>query len=411
MTGTIDFTNCKKILGRAYNGANGKKIAVEYNGREYMLKFPPSGAAKPTELSYTNSCISEHIASSIFNMVGIKAQETLLGTYEVSGKVKVVCACRDFTEKGYRLFDFCSIKNTILDSESGGSGTELADIMDTIEKQQYVEPSLLMQHFFNVFVVDALLGNFDRHNGNWGFLYDDSTKEASIAPVYDCGSCLLPQADERITGDFETLPEKIPPYENAWYVVVIRGHLGDSACARAILKRPFAYFGMIGSKTKVRITREKLLAEGFTEDQVNSIHAPIGLPIGGQMPAEIAVSIMAEIVQEKNRHFRTYCDEEVEAAIRLGAAGTMVTIIEKKGSSPRGTGSKMFVFRDGRTVGSIGGGKVEFEAGKYASQVQAVETRIYELGQGKGDLGMICGGTVRVLFEPVNAGKNMPGLA
>ena len=198
MTGTIDFTNCKKILGRAYNGANGKKIAVEYNGREYMLKFPPSGATKPTELSYTNSCISEHIASSIFNMVGIKAQETLLGTYEVSGKVKVVCACRDFTEKGYRLFDFCSIKNTILDSESGGSGTELADIMDTIEKQQYVEPSLLMQHFFNVFVVDALLGNFDRHNGNWGFLYDDSTKETSIAPVYDCGSCLLPQADERI---------------------------------------------------------------------------------------------------------------------------------------------------------------------------------------------------------------------
>ena len=221
----------------------------------------------------------------------------------------------------------------------------------------------------------------------------------------------FPQADERITGDFETLSEKIPPYENAWYVVVTRGHLGDSACARAILKRPFAYFGMIGSKTKVRITREKLLAEGFTEDQVNSIHAPIGLPIGGQMPAEIAVSIMAEIVQEKNRHFRTYCDEEVEAAIRFGAAGTMVTIIEKKGSSPRGTGSKMFVFRDGRTVGSIGGGKVEFEAGKYASQVQAVETRIYELGQGKGDLGMICGGTVRVLFEPVNAGKNMPGLA
>ena len=58
--------------------------------------------------------------------------------------------------------------------------------------------------------------------------------------------------------------------------------------------------GMIGSKTKVRITREKLLAEGFTQEQLDQIHAPIGLPIGGQMPAEIAVSIMAEIVQEKN---------------------------------------------------------------------------------------------------------------
>ena len=56
-----------------------------------------------------------------------------------------------------------------------------------------------MQHFFIcLYVVDALLGNFDRHNGNWGFLYDDATKEASLAPIYDCGSCLLPQADERI---------------------------------------------------------------------------------------------------------------------------------------------------------------------------------------------------------------------
>ena len=59
-------------------------------------------------------------------------------------------------------------------------------------------PLLLMQHFWNVFVVDALLGNSDRHNGNWGFLYDDSTKEASPAPIYDCRSCLLPQADEGI---------------------------------------------------------------------------------------------------------------------------------------------------------------------------------------------------------------------
>ena len=212
----------------------------------------------------------------------------------------------------------------------------------------------------------------------------------------------FPQADERIAGDFDTLSEKIPPYENAWYVIVTRGHMGDSACARQILRRPFAYLGMIGSRTKVRITMEKLLKEGFTREQLDKIHAPIGLPIGGQMPAEIAVSIMAEIVQEKNRHFRTYCDEDVESAVRCGTPGTMVTIIEKKGSSPRGTGSKMFVFRDGRTAGSIGGGRVEFEAGKYALKVQKAETKVYELGQGAGDLGMICGGTVRVLFEPVN---------
>ena len=98
-----NFTNCKRVPGRAYNGANGKKIAIEYRGEQYMLKFPPSGQGKRTELSYTNSCISEHIASTIFNMVGIPAQETILGTYDVGGKTKIVCACKDFTADGSKL--------------------------------------------------------------------------------------------------------------------------------------------------------------------------------------------------------------------------------------------------------------------------------------------------------------------
>lgn len=197
MAEKVDFTNCKRIMGKAYNGANGKKIAVEYNGEAYMIKFPASADKNPTDLSYTNSCISEHIASSIFNMLGIKAQETMLGTFEVNGKTKVVCACKDFTEKGVSLFDFCSIKNTVIDSEHGGSGTELSDILESIEKQQFVNPKTLLEHFWDVFITDAFLGNFDRHNGNWGFLYDNQTETAEIAPVFDCGSCLLSRADER----------------------------------------------------------------------------------------------------------------------------------------------------------------------------------------------------------------------
>ncbi len=193
----VDFTNYPKVLGRAYNGANGKKIAVEYEDEVYMLKFPPSAIKKATDLSYTNGCISEHIASSIFNLIGIRAQQTLLGTYCVNGIEKVVCACKDFTSDGQRFFDFCSIKNTILDSDSNGSGTELEDVLDTIQRQQFVDPNILREHFWNVFVVDALLGNFDRHNGNWGFLFNVATQTADIAPVYDCGSCLLPQADEK----------------------------------------------------------------------------------------------------------------------------------------------------------------------------------------------------------------------
>ena len=193
-----DFTNCKRLPGNAYAGANGKKIGIEYEGEQYMLKFPPSGAQKKTELSYSNSCFSEHIASSIFNMLGINAQQTILGTFDINGKTKIVCACKDFTADGSRLLDFCSIKNTIIDSEHNGTRTELDDVLETIEKQQFVNPQTLLEHFWNVFIIDAFLGNFDRHNGNWGFLYNPSFQESSIAPVYDCGSCLLPQADEKV---------------------------------------------------------------------------------------------------------------------------------------------------------------------------------------------------------------------
>ena len=193
----VDFTNCKRIFGKAYSGANGKKIAIEYNQKQYMLKFPPSGKEKPTELSYTNSCYSEHIGSSIFNMIGVEAQKTILGKFSIGDSERIVCACLDFTFEDKILYDFCAIKNTVIDSDHGGTGTEIKDIEDTIMNQSFVNPEVLLTHFWNMFVVDALLGNFDRHNGNWGFLVDIKSRETTIAPVYDCGSCLLPQADEK----------------------------------------------------------------------------------------------------------------------------------------------------------------------------------------------------------------------
>lgn len=193
----IDFTHCPRVAGRAYNGANGKKIAVEYQGETWILKFPPNVHDRPNDQSYSNSCISEHLGSTIYRMLGIPAQETLLGTH-VNGRTKVVCACKDFTRPGLRLFDFCSIKNTVIDSETGGTGTELSDVLTTIEQQDFIDPVIVLERFWQMFVVDALLGNFDRHNGNWGFLVDERTGQSSLAPVFDCGSCLLPQADDRI---------------------------------------------------------------------------------------------------------------------------------------------------------------------------------------------------------------------
>lgn len=192
----IDFTNLP-TKKKTYAGANGSKISVIYNGEQYMLKFP-ANAPKNKELSYANGCVSEYIGCHIFESIGIDVQKTLLGTYRKNGKEKVVVACKDFTKSGVVLQDFASLKNTIIDSEHNGYGTELSDIMKAIEEQNAVNPIELKEWFWNVFIVDALIGNWDRHNGNWGFLYNVDTDEMSIAPVFDCGSCLYPQADEQI---------------------------------------------------------------------------------------------------------------------------------------------------------------------------------------------------------------------
>ncbi|MEG7526389.1 MAG: HipA domain-containing protein [Candidatus Onthovivens sp.] len=168
-----------------------------YNDELYMLKLPMHALKNPN-LSYTNSCTSEYLGCHIFNMLGIKAQETLLGTYKYHDKVKTVVACKDFTSPGVVILDFASIKNQIIDSASNGYGTELSDIIDTINKQTVVDSEELKEHFWNMFVVDAFIGNWDRHNGNWGFLYNQETDKLEIAPIFDCGSALFPQIDDEL---------------------------------------------------------------------------------------------------------------------------------------------------------------------------------------------------------------------
>ena len=192
----IDFTNLP-VRNKTYAGANGSKISVLYNNELYMLKFPAVPAINK-EMSYANGCISEYLGCHIFENIGIPVQKTTLGTYTKNGKQKIVVACKDFTAGGLVLQDFASLKNTIIDSAHNGYGTELSDIVKTLEEQTAIDPKLLTDWFWDMFIVDALIGNWDRHNGNWGFLYNPETDKISLAPIYDCGSCLFPQADDEI---------------------------------------------------------------------------------------------------------------------------------------------------------------------------------------------------------------------
>jgi len=106
----------------------------------------------------------------------------------------------------------------------------------------------------------------------------------------------FPHADELIVTPFERLMERVAVTPQTYVVIVTAGHVHDALVLRQVLATPAAYIGMIGSRTKVRTVFERLLAEGVSADKLLEVHAPIGLRTGGQTPAEIALSIMGEIV-------------------------------------------------------------------------------------------------------------------
>ncbi len=112
-----------------------------------------------------------------------------------------------------------------------------------------------------------------------------------------------PEAAETIAvSDFDHAFDNIETDEDSYIIIVTRGHRGDLQVLREALKRPFAYLGMIGSRRKNGLLYEQLLKEGVTQEQIDEIHSPIGLDIGAETPEEIAVSIVAEIIQERSEN-------------------------------------------------------------------------------------------------------------
>ena len=109
------------------------------------------------------------------------------------------------------MVEFQNLKNSYAEtpSSSNGRNTSLNEILDVINNHTDIEDKkTLKEHFWNMFIIDALIGNFDRHNGNWEILVNDETQEMKMAPVYDCGSCLCAQlSDEQMEEILENKAE------------------------------------------------------------------------------------------------------------------------------------------------------------------------------------------------------------
>lgn len=200
----IDFTEIVKNNPsfRAYGGVNGIKKGVLFKGNPYMLKIEYNGKK--------NSILSEYISSKVYSMLGIPTQEVILGKIYDNEREKLCVACKDFKEKDEYLYEFLNIKNSVLtENSSNGFSTELIEILEAIDRQNFCPSDEVRKRFWTMFIVDAYLGNFNRHNGNWGFLVNEKTGTKQLAPIFDCASCLYPEFTDEQLQDFLNPPNEL----------------------------------------------------------------------------------------------------------------------------------------------------------------------------------------------------------
>lgn len=221
----------------------------------------------------------------------------------------------------------------------------------------------------------------------------------------------LPWAEKIICKSFDEAMDELPVYANSWFCIMTPGHDNDTQCARLALTRPHAYVGMIGSRAKVATARKRLSEAGLPDELIAALHAPIGLDIGAETPAEIAVSIMAEIVQLRGRERQIILETPlVEMLEAEDGPAVLTTVTWKHGSGPRAEGSRMLVRPDGSIAGTVGGGSVEVAVIRQALDLLAggadFDLREYDLSASEAStLGMVCGGQIRVMFEHLGAAR------
>lgn len=109
-------------------------------------------------------------------------------------------------------------------------------------------------------------------------------------------SAVFPEAQERLLVDFEDISQVVHLTEHDYAVVMTRGHLYDLMLHQQLLQTPAYYLGGMGSRHKVAVMIQKLQEAGYTKEQIQRIHMPIGLPIKAESPAELAISIAGELI-------------------------------------------------------------------------------------------------------------------
>lgn len=107
----------------------------------------------------------------------------------------------------------------------------------------------------------------------------------------------FPSADEILVASPEEAMERLDLSPSSYVAIITRGHMQDASALRLVLGKDLVYIGMIGSRRKKKAVYGALMDEGISPELLEKVHCPIGLDIGAETPEEIAVSIVAELIQ------------------------------------------------------------------------------------------------------------------
>lgn len=175
--------------GRFYSGAERKK-SILIDGNAYLVKFQ-----KNSREGLRFNHVSEFLGSHIFSMLGLETQETHLGKY----KEENVVVIKDFLGDDEVFVPFNGVGDSSLEQDKEKYQYSYDDIIEMLKdnvKLTNIDETIDL--FWDMFVVDALIANFDRHGSNWGFIKKNN--EYRLSPIFDNGSSLFPQlnTDEKV---------------------------------------------------------------------------------------------------------------------------------------------------------------------------------------------------------------------
>ena len=226
----------------------------------------------------------------------------------------------------------------------------------------------------------------------------------------------FPEAKEVLCDSFETALPRLNIGAGDFVCVLTRGHKDDVTCMKYLLRgNEPRYLGMIGSHRRVKGLFELLGEEGYDRERIARVHAPIGLPIGAVTPAEIAVSIAAELIAARHAQpavagLLPQQNTDLDALAFLAddsRPAALLLVLATKGSTPVKGGALMGTDRLGNSAGTIGGG---------CGENQAILAARRLMGSGKSQVvtvdmtndvaameGMVCGGTMDVLIKDLPA--------